>query len=72
MIEINKREKKLLTVLGALVGVLVVYYAIVNHVLSFKQNSDKSLGSNISKIFVNKPYALIIRKLTIAKHPSNA
>jgi len=50
MIQMNKREKKLLAVLIALITGLVLYYLIISPLVNFKKNADRSLELNFSKI----------------------
>lgn len=48
--EISAREKKLLIVLLALIGALIIFYGVINPLLSFQENSDNSAESGVAKI----------------------
>lgn len=50
MIQISKREKKLLTILGIIVGSLLVYYVIIDPIVSFKRDAGQNLEKNLEKI----------------------
>ena len=50
MIQINKREKNLLIILAAVVGILFSYYVIIDPVASFKRNAGENLEKNLDKI----------------------
>lgn len=50
MIQINKREKRLLLILAVIVGTLFVYYVIINPIVNFKKNAGQNLEKNLEKI----------------------
>lgn len=50
MIQLNKRERKMLIVLGGLIGVIIVYYIIISPIINLKRNADNTLENNISRI----------------------
>lgn len=50
MIQLNKREKKMLMILAALAGIMLVYYLVISPIISIKQNADSTLENNISRI----------------------
>lgn len=50
MIQVNKREKKLLIVLAIVIGIALGYYLVIGPIISFKKNAGKSLDENIAKI----------------------
>src|SRR4030042_5081719 len=50
MIELNKREKRLLQLLALLVGVLLVYFLIISPILSLRENINSEYESNMAKL----------------------
>lgn len=50
MIQINKREKRLLLILAVIIGILFTYYVIIDPVVSFKKNAGQNLEKNLEKI----------------------
>lgn len=50
MIQINKREKRLLILLSVIVGIIFSYYFIIDPLVSFKKNAGQSLEKNLEKI----------------------
>ncbi len=50
MIELNKREKRLMIALGVLIGLVVIYFAIVSPILSMKDRGKRDTESNISRL----------------------
>ncbi len=50
MIEINKREKRLLQILGALIGVVAFFFLIVTPLMSLRESINKEYESNMSRL----------------------
>ena len=50
MIELNKREKRLLQLLALLVGVLLVYFLIISPILSLRESINSEYESNMAKL----------------------
>jgi flagellar basal body-associated protein FliL len=50
MIQINKREKRLLIILLVIVGIIFSYYFIIDPLVVFKKNAGQSIEKNLEKI----------------------
>jgi type II secretory pathway component PulM len=50
MIELNKREKRLLQLLAVMGGMLLVYLLVISPILSLRENINKEFESNMSKV----------------------
>jgi type II secretory pathway component PulM len=50
MISLSDREKKLLTVLVLFIGVLLVYFAVINPIVEFKSNLKTEYNSNLERL----------------------
>lgn len=50
MIELNKREKRLLQILAVLVGILAVYFLVISPILSIHEHISNEFATNMSKL----------------------
>lgn len=50
MIDLNKREKRLLIGLGTLLGIVVIYFVIISPILNMKNRGKLDAESNMSKL----------------------
>lgn len=50
MIELNKREKRLLQVLGVVFGILAFYFLIISPILSIRESINSEYETNMSKL----------------------
>ncbi|MBN2160062.1 MAG: type II secretion system protein M [Spirochaetes bacterium] len=50
MIELNKREKRLLIALGLLIGVLALYFLIVMPIMSLRESINDEYEANMTKL----------------------
>ena len=50
MIDLNKREKRLLIGLGVVLGVVVIYFAVITPILSMKDRGRRDTESNITRL----------------------
>jgi hypothetical protein len=50
MIELNKREKRLLQLLAVVVGIVLVYLLIISPILSLRESINKEFEANMSKL----------------------
>lgn len=50
MIQLTKREKRLLIILASVMAIAIAYYLIITPVIKFKKNADNTLENNIKKI----------------------
>ncbi|TFH41738.1 MAG: hypothetical protein E4G96_04895 [Chrysiogenales bacterium] len=50
MIELNKREKRLVQLLAILLGVLAVYFLIISPILSLRESINNEFESNLSRL----------------------
>ncbi len=52
MIELNKREQRLVQALAAIIGVVAVYFLVISPILSLKENINKEYESNMNKLIM--------------------
>jgi type II secretory pathway component PulM len=50
MIELNKREKRLLQLLAVVVGIVLIYLLIISPILSLRESINKEFEANMSKL----------------------
>ncbi|MBP7735811.1 MAG: type II secretion system protein M [Spirochaetes bacterium] len=50
MIELSKREQRLIQALAALIGVVAVYFLIISPILSLRESINKEYESNMNKL----------------------
>src|SRR3990172_533682 len=50
MIELNKREKRLLQLLAVMGGMLLVYLLVISPILSLRENINKEFESNMPRV----------------------
>jgi hypothetical protein len=50
MIELNKREKRLLQILAAVVGMFAFFFLIISPILSLRESINKEYEANMSKL----------------------
>ncbi len=50
MIELNKREQRLLQALAALIGVVAVFFLVIAPILSLRESINKEYESNMNKL----------------------
>ncbi|OHD69059.1 MAG: hypothetical protein A2W19_17565 [Spirochaetes bacterium RBG_16_49_21] len=50
MIELNKREKRLIALLAVFLGILFLYFAVISPLVSWKERRNRESESNMTKL----------------------
>jgi len=50
MIELNKREQRLLQALAALIGVVAIFFLVISPILNLRESINKEYESNMNKL----------------------
>jgi type II secretory pathway component PulM len=68
MIEFNKREKRLLMILGVVLGIVVIYFLIISPIMSLRESINKKYETNMTRLStldkINDQYREIQEKIT--------
>jgi type II secretory pathway component PulM len=68
MIELNKREKRLLMILGVVLGIVVIYFLIISPIMSLRESINKKYETNMTRLNtldkINDQYREIQEKIT--------
>jgi type II secretory pathway component PulM len=50
MVELNKREKRLIQILAVVFGILIVYFIIISPIMSLRESINNEYETNMSKL----------------------